>query len=169
MENGVIDRILEPGEIKNLNLMGEELVRVGVINDGSSILTSTSKGSTVKSINKRVFVGELREELANKLDNISSNSHNSEKIKEILRSGCNIDERFNAFLAKTLKIKLYTININGDISKYGGKSKKCVVVYKMPSHYDLIGYREHHGITLTFDQNHPLIIDLEKISKAIKI
>lgn len=204
------DRVLEAGDTTIFNFKPEQseisrkimaplntnlLVRIGSINDGSSLLHSIAQAcfkvyssgqlkdsqGYVKSLDKRKFIRGLRQDLANNLNSINYNTgktyyskltklnnYNSidwapDVMDELLRSNYHIDDRFYEYISHILKVNLYFIDADSNVEIVKTGKYKNIVLYSMPNHFELIGYRDENLIVNCFKDNHLLIKILNKI------
>lgn len=168
--------ILEPNDVEKISvtissdrqtLNSEDIVRIGVISDGSSLLHAILSVIYLpyklgrlghKIINKRDVVRTLREELADtvnkmvdggdityyeSLSNITKSKISINDMVNILQSNQELDDRFYEFVSKVLKVNIYFISADN----FSLRNMPESITYE--SSYDniyLLVWANHHEV-----------------------
>lgn len=219
-------KLLEAGETSNLyqfedyirslkyksriNVKVSQLIRIGVIADGSSLLHAILQSyykpyqlgkivddkNKIKILDRREFVEDLRNDLADQLNQIDLNDMkvggglnnndikpitNYEKLiknmsnisdfdlgelQYILKSNYYLDYRFHQYIANIFKLNIYFIQVDRiHIVKSDTQTNKSIIIYMVPSHYELVGYRYNSRIKTIFENDHIIIKFLNDVNR----
>lgn len=159
------ETLLTPEDIRRFNFNDKGLYRIGIINDGSSILHCIAHSifepyyymrlSSSQILDRRQYVRDLRIELQ-RVDSLN------DELREMLDSYQHLDIRFFDILTKLFKVNIYIIRNNITVNYSQDENNRSIIVYDWGTHFELIGKRDSSSMKTLFSNDHELIIYLSK-------
>jgi len=151
----------------------EYIYRIGVIQDGNSLLHAVCKAfykpyikgymkdnnGQIFAVEKRDFISSLRRDLGTEID-----KRKFPELINILESSFPLDARFYQLVAQALQIKLYILENNAVSFFQSPESEDSnIVLINIHGNYELIGFNEGMSIKTNFTEDDLLIKELQKI------